>query len=507
MSKFKPVDSKVNFHDLEEEVLSLWKKEKTFQQSIKNRVGKERLVFYEGPPTANGKPGSHHVLSRSLKDIINRFQTMKGKLVERKGGWDTHGLPVEIEVEKKLGIQGQGKKGILTLKETEEESIKNFNELCRQSVFEYVDLWVKTTKRIGFWIDMDHPYVTMDNSYIESVWNVIKKIDEKGLLYEDYKVVPFCPRCGTPLSSHEVAQGYKDVTEESVYIAFKVKNKEREYFLVWTTTPWTLPGNVALAVGKNIDYVRAQLSDGDIVIVSKDRLSVLRGEYKILETFKGKNLEGVPYEPLYPIKELQNKNSHKVLLADFVTTSDGTGIVHTAGMYGEDDYNLCKKYCLPLVHTVNEEGKFNALLPWYEGRFVKSAENDIKDELQKKNVLYKREKITHAYPFCWRCATPLLYYAITSWFIKVSAIQEKMVALNKQINWEPAHIKEGRFGKWLEGAKDWALSRSKFWGTPLPIWRCECGNEEIIGSVKELKEKSGKLPSEKIDLHKPWIDK
>ena len=489
-----------SFREIEEDVRALWKKhDKKIKAALQDDPKKKLFSFLEGPPTANAPPGLHHLEVRTFKDIICKYKYMQGFSVPRKGGWDCHGLPVEVQVEKKLGLNSK--------KDVEKYGTETFIRECKESVFSNIKDWNKSTEELAYWIDLEKPYVTLDNEYIESVWWSLSELHKKKLLYEDYKVVPFCPRCGTPLSSHEVAQGYKDVTEESVYIAFKVKNKEREYFLVWTTTPWTLPGNVALAVGKNIDYVRAQLSDGDIVIVSKERLSVLRGEYKILETFKGKNLEGVPYEPLYPIKELQNKNSHKVLLADFVTTSDGTGIVHTAGVYGEDDYNLCKEYGLPLVHTVNEEGKFNALLPWYEGRFVKSAENDIKDELQKKNVLYKREKITHAYPFCWRCATPLLYYAITSWFIKVSAIQEKMVALNKQINWEPAHIKEGRFGKWLEGAKDWALSRSKFWGTPLPIWRCSCGEEKIIGSIDELKKLSTKkIAASDIDLHKPWID-
>ncbi|MEK6872129.1 MAG: class I tRNA ligase family protein [Nanoarchaeota archaeon] len=435
------------FKEIEEEVRALWKKKAVeIKKALQDDPKKKMFSFLEGPPTANAPPGLHHLEVRTFKDIICKYKYMQGFSVPRKGGWDCHGLPIEVQIEKKLGLNSK--------KDIEKYGIDKFIQECRESVFSNIKDWNKSTEELAYWIDLEKPYITLDNNYIESVWWSLSQLYKKKLLYEDYKVVPFCPRCGTPLSSHEVAQGYKDVTEESVYIAFKLKDKPNEYFLVWTTTPWTLPGNVALAVGKDIDYVRAQLSDGDRVILSKDGLSALRGEYTILETFKGKKLEGIAYEPLYPIKDLHNEHSHRVLLADFVTTQDGTGIVHTAGMYGEDDYTLCKQFGLPLVHTVNEEGKFNALVPWYEGRFVKSCENDIKEDLQRKNILYKREKITHAYPFCWRCATPLLYYAVTSWFINVGAVQKKMIALNKQINRYHEHNKECRFGKWIEGEKE-----------------------------------------------------
>ena len=403
-----------------------------------------------------------------------------------------------MQIEKKLGLNSK--------KDIEKYGTEKFINACRESVFSNIQDWNKSTEELAYWIDLDNPYVTLDNSYVESVWWSLKELYNKKFLYEGLKVVPFCPRCGTPLSSHEVALGYKDITEDSVYIAFKIKNKN-EYFLVWTTTPWTLPGNVALAVGKNIDYVKVKLADGDFAILAKERLSVLRGSYEIVEEFKGKKLEGISYEPLYAVKKLQNENSHKVVLADFVSTEEGTGIVHTAGMYGEDDYQLCKEKQIPLVHTVNQDGRFNNLIPQYEGIFVKHAEDAIKKELKERKLLYKKETITHAYPFCWRCDSPLLYYAINSWFVNVSLIRDKLVRLNEQINWYPEHIKEGRFGKWLEGAKDWSLSRFKFWGTPLPIWRCVNMHEIIIGSIDELKKKSmRKISDKEINLHKPWID-
>jgi isoleucyl-tRNA synthetase len=490
-----------DFRNTEQEARKKWKRyRKEIRNAIINRDAKKPLFsFLEGPPTANAPPGLHHLEVRTFKDIICKFKYMRGFSVPRKGGWDCHGLPVEVQIEKKLGLAD--KKAILKY------GVEKFIKDCRESVWSNIKDWNASTEELAYWIDLENPYVTLENDYIESVWWSLKELYNKKLLYEGYKVVPFCPRCGTPLSSHEVALGYKDTKEDSVYIAFKLKNKKGTYILAWTTTPWTLPGNVALAVGKNIKYVRVKLPDGDELILSKDKLNVLGFKYKIVEEMKGKELVGLEYEPLYDIKELQNKNSHRIIDADFVTTEEGTGVVHTAVMYGEDDYNVGIEKGLPAVHTVGEDGKFLDIAPKFlRGRFVKEAEKDIIEDLRKRHLLLKKEKIEHAYPFCWRCDSPLLYYAINSWYVKVSSFRDKLVKLNKKINWEPKHIRDGRFGKWLEGAKDWALSRFKFWGTPLPIWRCECGKEKIIGSLKELKESAIKLPKGKIDLHKPWID-
>ena len=423
---------------------------------------------------------------------------MQGFSVPRKGGWDCHGLPVEVQIEKKLGLAD--KKAII------DYGVGKFIKAARESVWSNIGDWNKSTEELAYWVDLENPYVTLDNNYIESVWWSLKELYKKDMLYEGHKVVPFCPRCGTPLSSHEVAQGYKDVKEESVYIAFKLEGKKGEYILAWTTTPWTLPGNVALAVGEKIDYVKVQLPDGDKLIVGKDRLDVIKGDYKIVEKMKGKDLIGLKYEPLYDIKELQNENSHRVIPADFVTTEDGTGIVHTAVMYGEEDYRVGIEAGLPAVHTVGQDGKFLDIVPKFKGKFVKSAEKDIIEDLKKRHLLLKSEKITHTYPFCWRCDSPLLYYGINSWFIRVSKIRDKLMKANKQINWVPDHIKDGRFGKWLEGAKDWALSRFKFWGTPLPVWKCECGEIEVVGSVEELKKSAISMPKGDIDLHKPYVD-
>mgnify|MGYP001607813519 CR=1 FL=1 len=488
-----------DFKKIEEESRKVWKKQKKeIEKAVQDNPKKKLFSFLEGPPTANAPPGLHHLEVRTYKDIINKFKFMQGFSVPRKGGWDCHGLPVEVQVEKQLNLKD--KKDIIKY------GVNNFIEKARKSVFSNIKDWEESTIELNYWIDLKNPYATLDNNYIESVWWSLKELYKKEMLYEGYKVVPFCPRCGTPLSSHEVAQGYKDVKEDSIYIAFKLKNKSREYVLAWTTTPWTLPGNVALAVGENINYVKVELPDGDKIIIGKDRLNILK-EYKIIEEMKGKKLIGLEYEPLYEIKELKNENSYKIISADFVTTEDGTGIVHTAVMYGEDDYRVGIEKGLPAIHTVGEDGKFLDNTPEFlRGRQVKEAEEDIKEDLKKRKLLFKKEKIIHSYPFCWRCDTALLYYGITSWYIKVSTIREKMKKLNEEINWYPSHIKEGRFGNWLEGAKDWALSRFKFWGTPLPVWRCECGKQEIIGSIEELKKKSSKKITGKIDLHKPWID-
>ncbi|MFH1801384.1 MAG: isoleucine--tRNA ligase [archaeon] len=459
---------------------------------------KKLFSFLEGPPTANAPPALHHLEVRTFKDIICKFKFMRGFSVPRKGGWDCHGLPVEVQIEKKLNLED--KKAVIKY------GVDKFINKCRENIFSNIEDWNTSTEKLNYWVDLKNPYVTLENNYIESVWWSLKEIYNKKLLYEGYKVVPFCPRCGTPLSSHEVALGYKDVKEDSVYIAFKIKGKKGEYILAWTTTPWTLPGNVALAVGEKINYVKIEVEDGDKIILAKERLDRIRGKYKIIEEMKGKKLIGVGYEPLFDIKETQNEKSHKIIPADFVTTEDGTGVVHTAVMYGEDDYNVGKKIGLPEVHTVGEDGRFLDIVSKWKGVFVKDAEKEIIEDLKKRGLLYKTEKITHSYPFCWRCDSPLLYYGINSWFIKVSSVRDKLIKLNQEINWEPKHIKDGRFGNWLEGAKDWALSRFKFWGTPLPIWKCGCGEEKIIGSIEELKKDSLKKISGKIDLHKPWID-
>jgi len=494
-----------DFKKTEQEARKVWKKYKKEIENavVKTDAKKPLFSFLEGPPTANAPPALHHLEVRTFKDIICKFKYMRGFSVPRKGGWDCHGLPVEVQIEKQLGLAD--KKAILKY------GVEKFINKCRESVWSNIKDWNVSTEELAYWVDLENPYVTLENDYIESVWWSLKELYNKKLLYEGYKVVPFCPRCGTPLSSHEVALGYKDVKEDSVYIAFKLKDKNQNkgsYILAWTTTPWTLPGNVALAVGKHIKYVRVKLPDNDELILAKERLNVLNLKYKIIKEIEGKELVGMEYVPLYDIKELQNKNSHKIIDADFVTTEDGTGVVHTAVMYGEDDYNIGIEKGLPAVHTVGEDGKFlNNVPEFLRGRFVKEVEKDIVEDLKKRHLLLKKEKIEHAYPFCWRCDSPLLYYAVNSWYVKVSSFRDKIVKLNRKINWEPKHIQEGRFGKWLEGAKDWALSRFKFWGTPLPIWKCECGNEKIIGSIKELKENAVKLPKEKMDLHKPWIDK
>jgi isoleucyl-tRNA synthetase len=478
----------------EEKILKFWKEREIFEKSLEKTSPEGEFTFYEGPPTANGKPGIHHLEARAFKDVIPRYKTMRGYHVRRKGGWDTHGLPVELQVEKELGLKSK--------KEIEEYGVANFNKKCKESVWKYVDLWEKFTERIGFWLDQKNPYVTYHNDYMESVWNVIKETDKQGLLYKDYKVVPWCPRCGTALSSHELAQGYENVKDLSVYVKFKMKGQEDTYILAWTTTPWTLPGNVALAVGKKVEYVKIK-KENEILILAKARLSVIEGEYEILEELKGKDLIGLEYEPLYPY--LQNsiferekgkmEKAFKVYSADFVTTEDGTGVVHTAVMYGQDDFVLGTEIGLPKHHLVGLDGKFLAGTDFLTGRFVRDEEVavDIIKDLAKRGLLLKKEKYEHSYPHCWRCKTALIYYARDSWYIKMSALRDKLVKENEDINWEPAHIKEGRFGEWLREIKDWAISRERYWGTPLPVWTCEkCKKTEVIGSVADLKAKTKK---------------
>ena len=495
---FKSINPKQSFPTLEKDILDFWEKNQIFKKSLEKNEKSDKFVFYEGPPTANGKPGIHHVLARAFKDIVCRYKTMKGLYIGRRAGWDTHGLPVEIEVEKALGISGKDK--------IEAFGIAKFNQKCRESVWRYKEEWENLTRRIGFWIDLENPYITYENYYIDQVWQILKKIWDRGLLYEGHKVVPYCPRCGTPLSSHEVAQGYKKITEPSIFLKLKLKIEPQTYILSWTTTPWTLPGNVALAVGDDIEYSKIKVND-EIWILASDRLNIIDEKYELLEKLKGAQLVGLAYEPLFAIKELQTEKSYKVYAADFVTTEEGTGVVHTAVMYGEDDYELGGKENLPKFHTVNEAGYFKNNVPEIGGMYVKAknTEEKIIEYLKKQGNFIKTLNYEHDYPFCWRCDTPLIYYAKDSYFIAMSKVREELIANNEKINWIPSYIKHGRFGEWLAEVKDWALSRERYWGTPLPIWACECGQKTMIGSLDELKEKAINLP-ENIDLHRPFID-
>lgn len=494
-----------NANQEELEILKFWEENKIFKKTLEKRSPKGNFVFFEGPPTANGKPGIHHVLARAFKDIILRFRTMQGYHIERKAGWDTHGLPVELQVEKTLGISGKS--------EIEKYGIKEFNQKCKESVWQYKVDWEKMTKRMGYWLDLQNPYITYDNDYIETLWWILKQVHKKKLLYKSYKVVPQCPRCGTSLSSHEVALGYKNISEISLYLKFKVKNQPNTYILSWTTTPWTLPGNIALAVGEKIDYVKVKQGSEHYYLAEVLLRQVLEGDYQIEQKLKGKDLLGMDYEPLFSGSlDPGDKKAWFVGKADFVTTEDGTGVVHTAAMYGEDDFNFGLEYNLPLVHTVDENGNFKSSVKKWAGQFVKDkkVEEEIVEDLKSRGLLLKIKLYEHDYPFCWRCDSPLLYYAKDSWFIKMSALKEQLIKNNEKINWVPEHIKEGRFGEWLDGIKDWAISRQRYWGTPLPIWECgKCKEIEVIGSYEELAKKTGKMPKNKndeLDVHRPYVD-
>ena len=509
---YKKVELKENgFVGMEHEVSELWKEKDIIKKNFEVNKGKRYFTFYDGPPTANGKPHVGHILTRVMKDIIPRYKVMKGYDVIRKAGWDTHGLPVELEVEKKLGISGK--------QQIEEYGEEEFIKECKESVFTYVSMWEKMTDQIGYWVDMEDPYVTYHDDYIESEWWALKQMWDKGLLYQGHKVMPYCPRCGTALSSHEVAQGYKDVQDLTCTCKFKVEGEENVYFLAWTTTPWTLPSNLALCVNKAYTYsyvkVEKPIIDGkmqeegkeEIYILAKDLIEVVLKDipYEVIKEVKGSELLGMKYEQLMPFAKVEGK-AFVVIHGDYVTLTDGTGIVHIAPAYGEDDSFVSKQNGIAFVNLVDKEGKFvDEVEPW-AGKFVKKCDKDICIWLAHENKLFSSAKHTHSYPHCWRCDTPLLYYPKESWFVKMTAVRDKLLENNNKINWMPDTIRTGRFGKFLENVIDWGISRDRYWGTPLPIWRChDCGHMECIGSREELKEKGQNVP-ENVELHKPYLD-
>ena len=496
---YNKVDTNLNFVDREREVLDFWKAHNIAQKAIEQRDSGDTFTFYDGPPTANGKPHIGHVLTRVIKDMLPRYQSMKGKKVLRKAGWDTHGLPVELEVEKAVGINGK--------EQIEEYGIEPFIKKCRESVWKYKGMWEEFSDAVGFWADMEHPYITYENDFIESEWWALKEIWKKGLLYKGHKVVPYCPRCGTPLSSHEVAQGYKDVKERSAIVKFKAKGEDA-YFLAWTTTPWTLPSNLGLCVNPEVDYVKIRVA-GTVYYLAAARVDSvfdgIEGEREVLTTFKGRELEYSEYEPLYPYAMGKiKKKAFFVVCDDYVTTEDGTGIVHTAPAFGEDDNRVCKKYDMAFVQFVDGKGQMTADTDW-PGVFVKDADPLILKDLKMSGKLFKAPVFEHSYPHCWRCDTPLIYYARESWFIRMTAVRDELIANNNTVNWIPPSIGKGRFGDWLEHVQDWGISRNRYWGTPLNVWECSCGHQHSVGSIAELKALSTNCP-EDIELHRPYID-
>ena len=503
MAGYKKVDTSLNFVEREKGIVDFWNENKVFEASMQQTEGNEEFSFYDGPPTANGKPHIGHILTRVMKDIVPRYKTMKGKHVLRKAGWDTHGLPVELEVEKKLGFEHKT--------QIEGYGIEPFIKKCKESVWQYTSEWKNMSDRVGYWCDMDNPYVTYHDDYIESEWWALKEIHKKGLLYKGHKIVPYCPRCGTALSSHEVAQGYKDVKQTTAFVKFKVVGEDNKYILAWTTTPWTLPSNVALCMNPTFDYVEVEMEEsGEKYVLAEGLLKSVLGEdgYKILSKKKGADYEYVAYEPLYPFgKEKFNyrEKAHYVTCDNYVTLSDGTGVVHIAPAFGEDDYKVGVRYGLPVVQLINEEGKFPVGCGQFTGVGAQAADPKVIDDLKNRGLLLKTLEFTHNYPFCWRCDTPLIYYARSSWFIKVTAIKDRLIETNRSVHWMPDTIKEGRMGNFLENVIDWGLSRDRYWGTPLPVWVCpDCGEIEVIGSRKELIEKCGAKAD--IELHRPYLD-
>lgn len=499
---YRHIDLKESPADFERNILKNWEEQDIPNKSITEREGSPKFIFFEGPPTANGKPGIHHVIARAIKDTVCRYKTMKGFQVKRKAGWDTHGLPVEIEVEKKLGLHNK--------KEVEEYGIEKFCVACKESVFSYEKEWQNMTKTMGYWIDLKNPYITLDNNYIESVWWILRQIFDKKLLYKGHKIVPYCPSCGTPLSSHEVAQGYEDVEDPSVFVKFQLVDEDNTYFLAWTTTPWTLISNVALVVNPDQKYVKVKHNE-EFLILAKARLSALDGEYEIVEEMPGIDLEYVHYKPLFTYVPV-DKDAFYVCCGDYVSMDDGTGVVHTAPAFGQDDYLIGMKYNLPFVQPVDDAGKFTEEVTDYQGLFVKDADKNIIRHLKDAGNLYKRTQIIHSYPFCWRCKSPLIYYARSTWYIRTSDYKQQMLDNNSKVNWFPPFVGEKRFGEWLDNNVDWALSRDRFWGTPLNIWKCEdCDELVSVGSIEELR-KLGKMEDgspvpENIELHRPFIDR
>ena len=496
---YEKVDTNLDFAAREKAVADFWRENHIAQRAVDQREGCDTFTFYDGPPTANGRPHIGHVLTRVIKDMLPRYQSMKGRKVLRKAGWDTHGLPVELEVEKAIGINGK--------EQIEEYGIEPFIKKCRESVWKYKSMWEQFSDVVGFWADMEHPYITYENDFIESEWWALKEIWKKGLLYQGHKIVPYCPRCGTPLSSHEVAQGYKDVTERSAIVTFKAADEDA-YFLAWTTTPWTLPSNLGLCVNPNVTYVKLRVY-GKVYYLAEALVDSVFdgswGEREELAKMKGSELEYRKYEPLYPFatQDVRDK-AFFVICDDYVTTEDGTGIVHTAPAFGEDDNRVCRKYNMPFVQFVNEKGEMTEETDW-PGVFVKDADPLILDDLEKSGKLFKAPEFTHSYPHCWRCDTPLIYYARASWFIRMTAVRDELVANNKTVNWIPPSIGEGRFGNWIEHVQDWGISRNRYWGTPLNIWKCSCGHEHAVGSIAELRELQPNCPAD-IELHRPYID-